>query len=506
VIRRLGGLAALAGLALALLAQAAGAAVVEKDRVVRSFDGTRIVYTLMLPDSASAASPVPAVMMTHGWGGTGQDTPDGFAGKLLDHGYAVLTWDQRGFGDSGGQAEIDDPRYEGRDAKRLVGVLAADPRIAKEAPGDPLVGMVGGSYAGGIQWVTAAQDPRVDAIVPQISWHNLLQSLIPQGVVKLQWDLLLYGDGAATTATGGVLPPNPGGTQTGSYDPMIHRAFVQGTTLGRFGPRVSAWFAAKGPDYLLRRVRVPTFIIQGTVDTLFPPSQGVANYRAMQALHPGQPLKMAFYCGGHGTCSFDPGPADYIDDETIAWLDRYVKGDASVATGPAFEYVTQDGVWHGASDYPVPGTVRRTASGSGLVAVNGAPTTSGGLPGAAPSPAALGVPLPSAPGTLIGAPHVTLTERSAGAAEDGLSRLNLFLQVVDETDGVVVGNQVTPVALRADGRDHTYSLSLEPIAYTIEPGHRLALQIASTAAGYEANRGAGVVNLKRVSVSVPALP
>src|SRR3954469_23059068 len=94
--RALGAVAAL--VALCAFPAAAGAAQVTDNQVARSFDGTPIVYTLFMPDGASAGSPVPAVLITHGWGGTRQTTADGFVGQLLDAGYAVLTWDQRGFG------------------------------------------------------------------------------------------------------------------------------------------------------------------------------------------------------------------------------------------------------------------------------------------------------------------------------------------------------------------------------------------------------------------------
>jgi ABC-2 type transport system ATP-binding protein len=166
------------GLTLALMPATAGAYQVQDNQVATSFDGTDIVYTLFMPDNASASNPVPAIMRTHGWGGSRETTPTGFVKQLLDNGYGVLTWDSRGFGQSGGTVEIDSPDFEARDASALIDVLAADPRVAKKK-GDPLVGMSGGSYAGGIQWVTDAIDHRVDAIAPEISWHNLLQSLYP---------------------------------------------------------------------------------------------------------------------------------------------------------------------------------------------------------------------------------------------------------------------------------------------------------------------------------------
>ena len=489
------------GLILALLPATAGAYQIQDNQVATSFDGTPIVYTLFFPDNASASSPVPVVMRTHGWGGSRENTAAGFVQQLLDNGFGVLTWDSRGFGQSGGTVEIDSPDFEARDASALIDVLQADPRVLKRS-GDPVVGMSGGSYAGGIQWVTAARDHRVDAIAPEISWHNLLQSLYPETVVKTGWGTLLYAAGQ-TAVTGGADPMDPAGPQTGNYDPAIHQAFVEGSTTGTFSQATQDFFAHRGPDYLLRNVIAPTFIIQGTIDTLFPPDQGAKNFAAMKKLRPHVPLKMAWYCSGHGTCSpFNAGPAGYIPGQIIKWFDRYLKGDTSVNTGTKFEYVTDDGVWHGAGNYPVPRTTNRSASGSGIISVNGGVTATGLLPGS-DAPASLEIPLPSQPGTLIGAPTVTLTENALGTATDEPNQVTTFFQIVNKTKNEVLGNQITPKVFASDGVDHTYTFQIEPVSYTVDPGDQLVLQIASTSASYEPYRGGAVVNFKNVQVNVP---
>ena len=491
-----------AGLALAVLPATAGAYQVKDNQVATSFDGTKLVYTLFMPDNAAATHRVPAVLRTHGWGGSRETTPTGFVKQLLDNGYAVLTWDSRGFGQSGGTVEIDSPDYEARDASALIDVLASDPRIAKKG-GDPRIGMSGGSYAGGIQWVTAAIDHRVDAIAPEISWHNLLQSLYPETVVKTGWGTLLYAAGL-TSVTGGLDPRNPADPQTGNYDPAIHQAFVEGSTTGQFSQGTQDFFAHRGPDYLLGKVTAPTFIIQGTIDVLFPPSQGAKNYASMKRLHPKQPLKMQWYCSGHGTCSpFNSGSAGYTGNAIVKWFDRYVKG-RSLNTGPKFEYITDDGVWHGASDYPVAGTTTRSASGSGTIAINGGATISGVLVGS-DAPASLEIPLPSNPGTLIGSPTVTLTENGLGTATDSPNKATVFFQIVNKTKNEVLGHQITPKVFATDGADHTYTFQIEPV-YGVDPGDRLALQIASTSTSYEPYRGGAVVNFKNIRVSIPQLP
>ena len=54
--------------------------------------------------------------------------------------------------------------------------------------------MVGGSYGGGIQLVTATIDPRIDAIVPGIAWNTLNSSLYPKQAFKTAWGTLLILD------------------------------------------------------------------------------------------------------------------------------------------------------------------------------------------------------------------------------------------------------------------------------------------------------------------------
>ena len=75
--------------------------------------------TLYLPDRASEANRVPAVLLAHGFGGT-KDSVRSDAEDLAARGYAVLTWTARGFGRSGGQIHLDSPDYEVRDAQRLL--------------------------------------------------------------------------------------------------------------------------------------------------------------------------------------------------------------------------------------------------------------------------------------------------------------------------------------------------------------------------------------------------
>src|SRR3954447_4822806 len=173
---------------------------------------------------------VPAVLLAHGFGGT-KDSVSDDAQSLADRGYGVLTWTAQGFGRSGGQIHLDSPDYEIRDAQRLLDWLAARPQGRLDAPGDPRVGVVGGSYGGGLALLLAGQDPRVDAIVPSITWNDLTKVFLPQsagttatGVFKKGWAGLYFGNGAAVGQSATGAPAGAGAAETvAGNDPACGR-------------------------------------------------------------------------------------------------------------------------------------------------------------------------------------------------------------------------------------------------------------------------------------------
>ncbi len=250
---------------------------VPTDWSITSFDGT-VIRAHWFPLAAfrpqTGSGPHPTVLMGPGWSlpGDTDTTGQGILGGapikgLLDGGYNVLTWDPRGFGKSGGSAEVDSAGYEARDVSTLISWVATRSGVQLDAPGDPRMGMVGGSYGGGIQLVTAATDCRVDAIVPTIAWHSLSTSLDKAGTVKSGWS------GILTNLSG-----------ADHVDPIVTASAVAGRTTGTITPAQAAWFTARGPDRLVHRINVPTLIIQGTVDTLFTLQEGVDNYEVTAGL------------------------------------------------------------------------------------------------------------------------------------------------------------------------------------------------------------------------------
>ena len=125
------------------------------------------------------AAPRPAIVLAHGFGGTKADS-EPTARTLARDGYTVIIYTARGFGRSGGRIHLDNPAYEGADARKLVDLAATRPEVAKEGNNDPVIGFAGASYGGALSFLAAGLDHRVDAIVPAFTWHTLRQALFPQ--------------------------------------------------------------------------------------------------------------------------------------------------------------------------------------------------------------------------------------------------------------------------------------------------------------------------------------
>lgn len=473
-----------------------------RDVTITSFDGTPIVaHWFPAPATAGGAAKAPTVMTGPGWGQAGANDPAAAPIKpLLDAGYNVLTWDPRGFGKSGGVVNIDSPQFEGRDAQKLVDWIAAQPEAQTDAAGDPRLGMTGGSYGGGIQFVLAALDKRVDAIVPNIAWNSLRSSLYRNAIVKTGWSGLLYNIAA-----------------TRPLDPHIKAAYDQGTTTGSLTAENERWFLSRGPgDALIRKITIPTLIQQGTVDTLFTLDEAIRNYTILKAKR--VPVSMLWFCGGHGACLTDPGDETRVQRSAIAWLNRYVKKDASVQTGPGFDWIDQNGKRFTAAGWPVEndaliagvgrGRLRLVAGGgSGPATIPDSADVVGKVAGSitpARAKNAVNVTVRAARAVhVVGAPLLTLTYR--GRATGAKRPERVFAQLVDAKTGKVLGNHVTPIPVKLDGKRRTVEVPLETVAHTLPKGGRVTLQLVATTVAYAQPRLGGSVTFSRVVVSLPFL-
>ena len=480
-------------------------------------DGTTPVAldtTYYRPAAASAAHPVAAVLLAHGFGGTKDSVADD-ARDLADHGYAVLTWSAEGFGRSGGQVHVDSPDWEVTDARRLVDWLAARPEVRRDAPGDPRVAAVGGSYGGALALLLAGADHRVDAIVPEITWNDLAAAFLPDatgagpanGVFKKAWAGLFF------SSAGLPAPGSPADPACGRFARDVCQAYLSVATTGRATPADLALFRRSSPASVLDQVRAPTLLVQGQADSLFPLSEADANARGIAAT--GTPVRVAWYTGGH-----DGGPGPQSDQDrlrflTVQWLDHYLLGRGP-APGEGFTYsrvagidATTNGV--SALGYAVAGYPGLGGSSTTAVAVGGPPQPAANPPGG--TPAALSdlpgvgrglasvssVAVREVPGQhadflsaplratvdVVGAPTVQV----AAASPTGEAVLFVKLYDVDPKAGPILPDGlVAPVRLTglpaSIAAARPVTVTLPAVVHQFQAGHRLAVVVATSDQAY----------------------
>jgi ABC-2 type transport system ATP-binding protein len=290
------------------------------------------------------ASPRPAIVLAHGFGGTKADS-EPTARTLALAGYTVIIYTARGFGASGGLIHLDNPAYEGADARRLIDLAASRPEVAKDG-NDPVIGFAGASYGGAVSFLAAGLDPRVDAIAPAFTWHSLRQALFPQhqvagraespadvspanrrGVFKQRWASLLFSNAGGRPATNGQEEPNNSNALCGRFDPALCQGYLAAAETGEADDKLSKLLDESGLEKILPAIKAPTLIIQGEDDTLFTLDQADANFRGLPAE---TPAEMKWVAGGHDAeIAVDP-----LVDDLEEWFGRYLKRDGGANNSP----------------------------------------------------------------------------------------------------------------------------------------------------------------------------
>jgi len=434
-------------------------------------------------------------------------SPDGGPSYNGGGGYNVISFDPRGEYASGGVLQLDSPFYEGRDISSIItwatgSTNPARSQVQTDVSGDPLIGMVGGSYGGAIQLTAASIDPRIDAIVPELAWNSLNSSLYPnnnQFKTGMGSGLLV-----ALAITGATI------------NKQIYAGVVTGLTLGWLSPTSRALLSDSGPTSLLTRLQAPTLFFQGMEDVLFTLQESLTNAAAILANPYGTPVKMVWFCGGHGSClnPLNPNQDDLGLIDNLKWLDQYVAADPDnpADTIPTFQWYDQNGDYHASALLPfqdgftIPAPYTTTDSGGllGIVPALGGsgPDPISGLPfsignGGKAWNAVNVTVTPPVGSQIVGAPGIAFSYTGLGTSR------TVYAQLVDNTTGRVLGNIVTPVPVTLDGRRHTVTIPMENIAYTVGAGDSLTLQITSSASGFENFTSFGAIVISDIRLDLP---
>ncbi|UAL30537.1 peptidase S15 [Nocardioides rotundus] len=457
-----------------------------------------ICFTLFRPAGATADRRVPMIMHSHGWGGSRTTDPAAFD-RWLSAGYGVLSFDQRGFGESGGRAYVENPRVEGQDVQRLMRYVAERGWVRKDAPGDPRMGAIGGSYGGGYQYLAAFSSidtrgkPVLDALAPEITWFDLKESLAPQEVVRTEWALALSASSVPTDA----LPPT------------VYKALVEGSATGTWPDGsvpgtedLDPFFARNGPKWHVRhgdRLDIPVLMGQGTTDTLFPLQQGLATWQ--RALTPSARQRSIFvgYNGGHVLPALLPRGVEATSDPcsrrlaggdfeqlAVRFMDERLKGrDRDLRGYGRYHLATPSGSCTSVDSVRANSTYRL-----GQVAS----TTAAGAP--------LAYPVAAGPLRVAGTPYLTGDVTALGLD----SRAFYGLAVgTSPADARLVQNNVLPLRERTPVQGVRRRVALPSVAVNVPRGQRLYLlvsPVSDTFAGMS-SRTPGVITIDSTVLHLP---
>lgn len=333
-------------------------------------DGLQVTLDTMTYQTSAADAPV--VILAHGFGGSWEDMTQ-MAQQLATAGYDVVTWSARGFGRSGGNIGLNDPRYEVDDVRRMVDVAAAMPNHRASADGDPVVAVAGVSYGGAVALMAAAVDPRIDAVVPIATWNDLSTAFFPNAV-------LAPDRGTSPTGTlatdGGEATAGPfkqlwasrffGSVQSGvgeegvcgRMDRTVCRLFLAASDTDEPSEALLEMLRSHSPRPTLDRVTAPTLVIQGVSDSLFGLDQADATVRALTTA--GTVVTVRWTTAGHDSGGLngeagsepgsnrdsgngdsgngDTGDGPGLTDAVVSWLDHQLRPERGAPATPAFSY------------------------------------------------------------------------------------------------------------------------------------------------------------------------
>ncbi|MFG1942724.1 CocE/NonD family hydrolase [Nonomuraea sp. NPDC048826] len=493
----------------------------------------------------------PAVLLGHGFGGSKRSVR-AEAQYLAGQGYAVLTWSARGFGGSSGQIALNSPDYEVKDVKQLIDWLAGRPEVLLDAAGDPRVGIAGASYGGAIALLAAAHDPRVDAIVPQITWSDLADALFPDaagngpanGVFKRMWAGIFFGQGGAVQAGGAAQglealsrqpqPMTAEQARCGRFLPAICEIYQEVAETGKATPEAVELLKASSPVHVANRIKAPTLLIQGQRDSLFPLGHADQNAKAIAAA--GTPVAMAWYDGGHDGGN---GEADWVREQTLAWFGRHLKGDGTAAVS-AFT-ITRDGgrdpgtrqrirLHPEADAYPglggtdvtevtLSGPEQHVANppGGSPAAISTVPGVSGLLGGGQGATAGVSIDMPGQSAAFESAPLTAPLQLTGSSSVKvrvyGSGEVTLFAKLFDVPDALqppaLPAGLVAPfrVTIPEGAGSAEATVTLPAVDHRFDTGHRLRLVVSTTDMAYATPaKAAGYrIGLASPALSVPTV-
>jgi predicted acyl esterase len=267
--------------------------------------GTVLKANVITPAGADGTHRYPLLVLPTSWG-LPQVEYLAQARRLADSGYVVVSYNVRGFWQSGGEIEVAGPP-DIADASKVI-----DWALANTPADSGHIGMGGVSYGAGISLLAAAHDKRIKAVAALSGWADLIGSIYSGRTQHVQAAALL--DGASLV--------------TGRQDPEVRQIFddFYASNLSREQDIVN-WGKKRSPGtYVdqLNKSGAAVMLANSWGDTIFPPNQYADFYEKLTG-----PKRLEFRPGDHATAELTGlfGLPNDVWTDTERWFDHYLKGE-----------------------------------------------------------------------------------------------------------------------------------------------------------------------------------
>ncbi|MGW7407878.1 CocE/NonD family hydrolase [Streptomyces sp. NPDC054833] len=286
------------------LAPAAQAAAAIRFVDITGDGGTTLKANVVAPADADASHSYPLIVLPTSWG-LPQAEYLAQAQKLANSGYIVLTYNVRGFWQSGGQIEVAGPPDIADASKVIDWALANTPADSRH------IGMAGVSYGAGISLLAAAHDKRIKAVAALSGWADLISSIYSGRTQHVQAAALLDGAGVVT----------------GRESPEVRQIFddFYASNLAKEQEMIDWGKKRSVATYVdqLNKNAPAVMMANAWGDTIFPANQYAGFYEKLTV-----PKRLEFRPGDHATAELTGlfGLPNDVWTDTERWFDHYLKG------------------------------------------------------------------------------------------------------------------------------------------------------------------------------------
>lgn len=274
----------------------------QSDISITADDGVQLSANMFVPKTDMPPAGYPTIVFVNSWALEEHEYLSQ-ARYFAENGYIVLTYSTRGWGCSGGMANVFGPKDK-QDISRVIDYLE-DYTQADMAN----VGFGGISYGGGMSLMAASFDDRVKTVVAMSTPTSIVESLYGNETLRFVWSQILLLSGEFL----GTMDPEI----RQNYESLRDQTDIPGTT---------AWGLERSPETFIANLNqrnVPVYIANSFGDNLFQPNQVLRYFETLTG-----PKKLDLNQGTHASAEAFGlfGLDNYTWKNARRWFDYWLKG------------------------------------------------------------------------------------------------------------------------------------------------------------------------------------